>query len=306
MRLQYAIQVAIDSLSLGSLYALGALGIGLVFGVMRLINFAHGDLITIGAYSLIAPSAAAIPTLWIGAWPWPLLVTGVIIVVVIAALAVERVVFRPIRGADPATLLIASFSLSYFLQYTMLLMYGGRPKGIDVGSSLTKQIQFGSVAIAEIDIVTISATLALMLGLAGLMKWTSIGIQIRAATQDFRMARMLGVRANEIIAGAFAVSGMLAAVISILLISRIGALEPRLGINMALYGFVSTVVGGMGSLTGPVAGGFLVGIASGIIQAILPEGMRPTRDAFVFALVIILLLVRPEGLVRLKSSKERV
>ena len=304
--MHYAIQVAVDSLSLGSLYALAALGIGLIFGVMRLINFAHGDLITIGAYSLIVPSSAAIPILFIGDFPWPLLVLGVVTVVVVAALAMERIVFRPIRGADPATLLIASFSLSYFLQYTMLLIYGGRPKGVDVGSALTKQIEFGSVAIARLDIVTIAATIGLMVVLAGFMKWTSIGIQIRAATQDFRMARMLGVRANAVIAGAFAVSGVLAGIVSLLLISRVGAIDPRLGVNMALYGFVSTVVGGIGSLTGPVAGGFIVGIASGIIQAILPEGMRPTRDAFVFAIVIILLLVRPEGVVRQRSGRERV
>ena len=304
--MQYAIQVAIDSLSLGSIYALAALGIGLIFGVMRLINFAHGELITMGAYSLIIPSAAVIPTLFVGAFPWPLLIVSVVVILVIVALAMERIVFRPIRGADPATLLIASFSLSYFLQYTMLLVYGGRPKGIDIGSSLTESIQIGSAEVAKIDIVTILATVVLMLALASFMKWTSIGIQIRAATQDFRMARMLGVKANAVIAGAFAVSGMLAGVVSLLVISRVGALEPRLGVNMALYGFVSTVVGGMGSLTGPVAGGFAVGIASGIIQAILPDHMRPTRDAFVFAIVIVLLLVRPEGIVRLKSSKERV
>src|SRR5215472_8668902 len=223
--MHYAIQVAVDALSLGSLYALGALGIGLIFGVMRLINFAHGDLITIGAYSLIVPSSAAIPTLFIGDFPWPLLVLGVVTVVVVAALAMERIVFRPIRGADPATLLIASFSLSYFLQYTMLLIYGGRPKGVDVGSALTKQIEFGSVAIAKLDIVTITATIGLMAVLAGFMKWTSIGIQIRAATQDFRMARMLGVRANAVIAGAFAVSGVLAGIVSMLLISRVGAID---------------------------------------------------------------------------------
>jgi branched-chain amino acid transport system permease protein len=304
--MQYAIQVAVDALSLGSIYALAALGIGLIFGVMRLINFAHGDLITIGGYSLIVPSAAALPTIFIGAWPWPFMVAGVVAILVVVAIAMERIVFRPIRGADPATLLIASFSLSYFLQYAMLLIYGGRPKGIDVGSSMTKSIHIGPVAVAAIDLVTIGSTIALMIVLASLMKWSTIGIQIRAATQDFRMARMLGVRANKVIAGAFAVSGMLAGVVSLLVVSRTGSLDPRLGVNMALYGFVSTVVGGMGSLTGPVAGGFVVGIASGIIQAILPESIRPTRDAFVFAIVIVLLLVRPEGLIRLKSSRERV
>jgi len=304
--MQYVIQVAVDSLSLGSLYALAALGIGLIFGVMRLINFAHGELITIGAYSLIVPSIAAIPTVFIGNWPWPLLVGAVVAIVVVAAMVMERIVFRPIRGADPATLLIASFSLSYFLQYMMLLIYGGRPKGIDVGSSLTKPIEFGSVAIARLDLLTIASTAALMVALGAFMKWSNIGIQIRAATQDFRMARMLGVKANMVISGAFGVSGMLAGIVSLLLVSRVGSLEPRLGVNMALYGFVSTVVGGMGSLTGPVAGGFLVGIASGVIQAVLPESIRPTRDAFVFAIVILLLLLRPEGLVRLRSSRERV
>lgn len=302
----YVLQVVIDALSLGSLYALAALGIGLVFGVMRLVNFAHADLITTGAYALIIPSSAATATLFIGALPWPLLVAGVIATVVIIAVLTERFAFRPLRQADEATLLVASFSLSYFLQYSLLLIYGGRPKALDIGSSLSDQIMVGSVSVAKLDIVTIAVTIGLLAALASFMRWSSFGIQIRAATQDFRMARMLGVRANFVIAVAFGISGLLAGTLSLLLTARTGVLSPRMGLSLSLMGFVATVIGGMGSLAGCVLGGFLVGATSSLLQVVLPVELRPSREAFVFLVVILMLLVRPDGLIQTKSSKERV
>lgn len=304
--MQYALQVAIDALSLGSLYALAALGIGLIFGVMRLVNFAHADLITIGAYALIVPSSSAAATLFIGAFPWPLMIVGVVLTVVIVAVLMERFVFRPLRRADEATLLIASFSLSYFLQYSVLLIYGGRPKAIDIGSSLSDQVEIGAFMVSKLDLVTIAVTVVLLAALASFMRWSSFGIQIRAATQDFRMARMLGVRANLVIAIAFGISGLLAAALSLLFVSRTGVLSPRMGLTLSLMGFVATVIGGMGSLVGCVAGGFLVGATGSLLQVLLPAALRPSREAFVFLAVILMLLVRPNGLIQTKSSKDRV
>ncbi|MBJ3778070.1 branched-chain amino acid ABC transporter permease [Acuticoccus mangrovi] len=300
------IQICIDAASLGSLYALAALGIGLLWGVMKLINFAHGDFISVGAYALIVPSSAVVPTLFIGAWPAPLMIPAVILVVASIALLAERLIFRPLRTADPSTLLVASFSLSFFLQYLILMIYGARPKAVTVGSTLNAELTLGPLRTTYIDVVTISATALLLVAVALFMTRTRFGIQMRAATQDFRMARMLGVRANAVIATAFAISGILAAIVSFLIVARTGTLAPRMASQLVMVGFVATVIGGMGSLVGCILGGFVVGVVSAFLQFVLPEDLRATRDAFVFIVVILMLLVRPEGLVRLRSQKERV
>lgn len=300
------LQVIVDAMSTGSLYALGALGIGLLFGVVRLINFAHGDLITIGAYSLIVPSANAVATLYVGNWFWPLMAAAVGFVVVVFALALERVVFRPLRTADPATLLVGSFAASFVIQHTILLVYGGRPKAIDIGSGLSESIVVGTLRMHKLDAVTIIVTLALVAMLGLFLKHTPIGIQLRAAAEDFRMARLLGVRANRVIAIAFGLSGILAAAVSLLYVSRTGILAPSMGVQLVLIAFVATVVGGMGSLVGAALGGFLVGVTSVLLQVFLPIELRPHRDALVYLLVILTLLWRPEGLIQVEALKERV
>jgi len=299
-------QIAIDALSLASLYMLVALGIGLIFGVLRLINFAQGDFIAIGAYALIVPSAAVATTLFIGAWPWPLMVGAIVAIVMLAAIVTERIVFRPMRKADPTTLLIASFAISYFLQNTFLLVYGGRPKGVDVGAGLSDQYVVAGLRIQKLDVLTVVVTAALLLALVAFLKKTSIGIKIRAASEDFGMARLLGVRADGVIAVAFALSGLLAGIVSLLYVARSGVLFPRMGLPLVLFGFVATVVGGMGTLVGAAVGGFLIGAISAVLQAILPASLGNLRDAFVFALVIAILLLRPHGVVRVRASRERV
>jgi branched-chain amino acid transport system permease protein len=304
--MNYLLQIAIDAASLGSLYALAALGIGLLFGIMRLINFAHGDFITVGAYSLIVPSANVVATLYIGAWSWPAMIAAMTALVVVLALLTERVVFRPLRQAGAETLLIASFALSFFIQYVILFVYGSRAKAIDVGAALNRQITIAGLRVASLDLVTIGVMVLLIGAIALILKKTDIGIQIRAATDDFRMARLLGVRADKVIALAFAMSGVLAAAVSFLFIARTGVLFPTMGVPLVMIAFVSTVIGGMGSLVGAALGGFFVGVTSVAMQELLPADLRASRDAFVFAMVILVLLLRPQGLIALRSSKDRV
>jgi branched-chain amino acid transport system permease protein len=300
------IQIVIDALSLASMYTLVALGIGLIFGVLRLINFAQGDFIAIGAYALIVPSTSAVATMFIGEWPWPGMVAATILVVILFALITERIAFRPLRRADPTTLLIASFAVSYFIQSALLLIYGARPKAVDIGRGLADQIVIGAFSIPKLDILTIVVAGALLVGLIIFLTQTSIGIQTRAAAEDFGMARLLGVRSNRVIAVAFALSGILAAAVSLLYVARSGVLAPRMGLPLALFGFVSTVIGGVGSLPGAALGGFVVGVTTAVLQDVLPESVASIRDVFVFAAVIAILLVRPDGMVRARSSRERV
>jgi len=304
--LQAVIQNMLDALSLGSLFALTSLGIGLIFGIMRLINFAHGDLIMIGAYALIVPSSAVASTMFIGAWPPAALVAAIIFIVILFAIASERLAFRPLRRADPSVLLIASFALSFFLQNLVLLIYSGRPKGVNLWPTLVKPLLFGDIRLPSLQIVMIGVTALLLLLLVLFLRRTSIGRQMRAASEDFMMARFLGVRANRVIAAAFAISGLLAGVISLLFVVQNGVLKFDMGVPLVLAAFVGTVVGGMGSLVGAVVGGFVVGVASVFFQIVLPIEMRLNRDAWVFGLILVILLLRPGGLVRVKSVEERI
>ena len=304
--MQAVVQNIIDALSLGSLFALTSLGIGLIFGIMRLINFAHGDLIMIGAYALIVPSAAVAPQFFIGAWHPAAVVAAIVLIVILFAVACERLAFRPLRRADPSVLLIASFALSFFLQNLVLLIYEGRPKGVDLWPVLTDPFLLGDIRLPRLQLVMIGATAALLLLLVLFLKRTAIGRQMRAASEDFMMARFLGVRANRVIAAAFAISGLLAAVISLLFVVQNGVLKFDMGVPLVLAAFVGTVVGGMGSLAGAVVGGFVVGVASVFFQIVLPLEMRLNRDAWVYGLILVILLLRPGGIVKVKAVEERI
>lgn len=300
------LQNLIDAISLGSIYALVALGIGLLFGILRLINFAHGDFITIGAYALIVPSANVTAALLIGGWPLPAMIPTICLIVVIAALLTDVLVFRHLRRASSPTLMIASFAVSYIIQNGILMAYGSRPKAVDLWSGANTQVYIGALRVPMLQLITLAVTLVLMAGLTLFLKKSPYGVQMRAAADDFRMAQYLGVRGNTVIGIAFAISGILAGVVSLLYTTQSGSLSYTVGVPLALFAFVAVVVGGMGSLVGAVVGGFAIGLIVTMLQAYLPPELRAFRDAFAFACVILVLLVRPAGLVPSRGTFERV
>ncbi len=289
------VQNLIDAISLGAVYALAALGIGLIFSIMRLINFAHGELIMVGGFVIYS----------LAGQPMLVMAIAAFIVVTILALGMERIAFRPLRRAGPPTLLIASFAVSYFLQHVVLILFGSRPMGVDFLSSLGESVEFAGLRVPLLQLIAIVATVVLMVGLAFFFRASRIGVQMRAAAEDFTMARLLGVKADRVIAVAFALSGILASFVSLYLVAQTGSVSYKMGVNMVLIAFVASVIGGMGSLTGAALGGFLVGLVSVSLQAYLPEELRPYRDAFVFLLFIAFLLWRPQGLL-VRQASERV
>ena len=290
--------MAVDAASLGGLYALTALGVGLVFGVMGLVNFAHGELITVAAYAIFAALAYSLPL--------PVVICCGLLAAMFLAVATERIAMRPLRGADATTLLVSSFAVSVLIQKTLVLFVGARPKGLDFLADLQREIAIGDVSLPLLQIVTIVTCGVLLVGLTLFLRLTRFGLQMRAAAEDFQMARLLGVRADRVIAAAFAISGALAGIVSILFVAQTGLLQPRMGVNLVNLAFVSTVVGGLGSLAGATLGGFLVGAASVLFQTFLPSEIRGFREGFVFAAVILVLLVRPEGLLPQRDRQERV
>jgi branched-chain amino acid transport system permease protein len=286
----------IDAMSLGALYSLLALGIALLFGIMNLINFAYGELLMIGGYALVLLAATAVPVM--------LLATFVIVIV--AALLMDRIAFKPVRSADPTTLLITSFALSYLLQNVAIMVFGSLPRTTGVGSGLNHSFEIAGVAISRLDLTVIGVSAALIAGLVFLIRGTSIGIQMRAAAEDFEMARLLGVNADRVIAVTFAIAGLLAGVAGFFLVARSGSVSPEFGVSAVLIAFIATIVGGLGSLPGAVLAGFSLGIVTVAFQELLPEGLVPYRDAFVFVIVLLTLVLRPQGLLPQRARMARV
>ncbi|MEE8173180.1 MAG: branched-chain amino acid ABC transporter permease [Alphaproteobacteria bacterium] len=290
------LQYVIDSLSVGGLYALAALGIGLIFGIMRLINFAYGDLLMMGAYAMFLIAAAV----------WPITILGGVVVAILVALITERIAFRPLRTADPTILLAASFAVSFFLQNFVLMIMGGRALGVDIVPTLNRHLNWGEISVSLLNLFSIALSLILMAALSLFLSRTQIGVNMRAASEDVRMARMMGVRVNLVIAAAFAISGLLAGAAAIVVLGKTGLVLPAMGLRLTLVAFVATVVGGMGSLTGAVIGGYSVGILEVVLGGVLPLALLPYREAFIFAMVLLFLMYRPGGIIKVAALEERV
>jgi branched-chain amino acid transport system permease protein len=301
-----ALQVLFDALSLGSLYALGALGIALIFGVMRLVNFAHGDYISFCIFALLWPTTAATTILFLGQVPPIVLIPMVILIGAGISVLSEILVFRRLRDANPATLMIASFALGFVIKHLLLMLYSSRPKSLSILPGLVQQVEIAGARIPLLQVVTVVATIVILIALTAFLKRTRFGLEMRAAAQDFTMARMLGVRANRVILLAFAISGMLAGAIGLAVVVQTGTADINMGLSVMLVAFIATVIGGLGSLYGAVVAGFLIGGASVLMQVILPLDARPFRDAFVYALVIVVLLWRPQGLFAPRTARQRV
>ncbi|UUZ59047.1 branched-chain amino acid ABC transporter permease [Nocardioides sp. B-3] len=286
------IRALVDALYLGSLYALYALGVAMIFGIMRLINFAHASLIAAGAY------APAVTT----GQPLALRIVFAVAVCVGLALLLELVAFRSLRGADPATLPVTSFAVYVTLTAVFEAVFGSLPTASPMNDWFQLSWVAGSLYLPTINGLTLVVVGVLLIGLSLFLAKTRWGLQMRAAAEDFSTARLLGVRANRVIMLAFAISGMLAAAAAILLVGKVGTVTPTFGIIPVLFGLIAAVVGGLSSLRGAVLGGFVIGITSQLLQYFLPEDLRPFRDAFLFATVFLIPVFRPQGLISPKQG----
>lgn len=290
------LQTGIDAVNLGAIYALTALGVGLTFSVMRLINFAHGELITTAGFTVLL----------LDGQPLVIRLAGGVAASIVFALLMERIAFRPVRRASPATLLVTSFAVSYLLQHLLVLSFGARPLGVSLAPVLGESVVIGGLRLPWLQVATLAVTVLLLTGLLVFFHRLPLGIQMRAAAEDFMMARLVGIRADRVIAGAFAISGALAACIAFYQVAQLGMVSYRMGSELVLIAFVSAVVGGMGSLSGAALGGLLVGVTSIGLQTFLPQDWRPYRDAFLFGLFLIFLIWLPRGLLFRRSQSERV
>jgi branched-chain amino acid transport system permease protein len=290
-----ALQSVVDAVALGSLIGLVALGIGLVFGVMRLVNFAYGELIAAGAYALALtnhlPMGVSILTC---------------VGVVIALSLLMDLGYRPLRGAAPVTMLVATFAVSFTLQAVLFLAFDPRGKNIGVLSELNKPLEIGELRIRWVTFAAIGLGILLLAGTALILGRTSIGLQMRAASADFTTARILGVRAKNVIRFAFVLAGFLAAVVALMVSVQRPLATPTYGLTIMIPALIGVVVGGMDRLGTATLGGFSVGFATSILGEALPAGGRVFLESVVFGLVIVVLLIRPGGLFRRARAAERV
>jgi branched-chain amino acid transport system permease protein len=241
-----------------------------------------------------------------GNLPWFLLIPFVLAIGAGLSVLCEIVVFRRFRNTNPATMMIASFALGFVIRYFLLMLYSSRPKSISLLPILSQPVEILGARLPLLQLITIIVTIAILFGLVIFLRRTRFGLEMRAAAENFSMARMLGVRANRVIMGAFALSGALAGAISLIFGIQTGTADIQMGAAVMLMAFISTVIGGLGSLAGAVLAGFLLGAASVVMQVILPVDARPFRDAFVYGAVILVLLFRPQGLIAARGTKERV
>ena len=280
------LQSIIDAVALGALYALVAVGLALVFGVLRLVNFAHSELITIGAYMLALTAS----------WPLPVSIVVCLAASVALALLTERIAFRPLRNAAPATMLVTTFAVSFALQAVFLTIWGPEGKSADILGDLNRTVVNGDVVIRWVTLVELGGGALLLGGLVFLLTRTELGLQMRAAATDARAARLLGVKADRVIAAAFALAGLSAGIVALLLTVQQPLVTPTFGLQITILALVGVVVGGMDRLVSATIGGFAVGFVTSVLGDILSSNDRVFLPAFVFLLVIIVLLVRPAGL----------
>jgi branched-chain amino acid transport system permease protein len=278
-------QSIVDAVALGSLYALVAVGVALVFGVLRIVNFAHGELITAGAYALVLTdehgSLIAIVCCFAA--------------VTVLALVIDRVL-RPLRGYGPATILVATFAISFLLQSIALLAFGAQGNNVSVVPQLNRAAHIAGLHVRWVSLVSIAVTLVLLAGTGLVLNRTSVGLQMRAAATDFRAARILGIRTNLVISLAFVIGAVMAACVSILLAVQTPFVYPTFGANILIPALIGVVVGGIDRLGTATLGAFAIGFATSELGDLLNSAHRVYLDSYVFLLVIVVLLVRPEGL----------
>ena len=291
-------QTLADALALGGVYALMAVGIGLVFGVLRLVNFAYGQLIMAGAYALAFASQWDLPR-WLGI----LFCFGVVLAL---SVAMDLLVFRPLRTQSPAVMLVATFAIAFLLQSIALLAFGPLGKIASSLAPLNRPVTISGVDIRKIAIVAVVVAVVCLLLLQLLLTRTAVGLQMRAASMDFGTARLLGVRANRVIGGAVLVSGALAAVVAVMLTVQNPLVTPDFALRDTIVVLAGVVLGGLNRPIPATLGGFSIGFASGLLGGALPTNQSQYLPTFLFAAVIVVLLVRPNGLFTRRQSAERV
>lgn len=292
------LQQLINGLSLGSLYALIAIGYTMVYGILRLINFAHGDLLMVAAY-------VGVMAVGIFSWPWPVAFALALVLTGLLGVLLERGAYRPLRRAPRISLLISAIAASFLLENLALVLAGGRPKPFPVPEVFAGAISWGGVFIPRLSLMIPAVTAVLLLALFYLVYRTGVGRAMRAIARDLETVSLMGIDVNRIIALTFLVGSLLAGAGGLLWAMKYPQVNPFMGILPGLKAFVAAVLGGIGNLAGAVLGGLILGLLEILLVAFFPS-WAGYRDALAFALLILILLVRPTGLLGESLGEEKL
>lgn len=293
---EFLVQQLINALSVGSLYALIAVGLSLIFGILRLSNFAHGDMMMIGAFATLLFSQTGLGFI-------PALLLGILVAALAGAL-IERVAYRPVRGAPDVTMLLTSLALTYILENLGILLFTASPRNFPLPDWVTRAWSFGggAVTFTNINVLSLGLTVVSLAFLTWFMKRTSLGLGMRAAAEDLGAAQLVGIPVNRVIVLAFVLASAFAGLAGVLWGAQSGVVDPLMGFTPLLKAFVAAIIGGLGSLPGAVLGGYLLGALEVLIVAFSPPEVSPYRDAIVFTLLIGFLLLRPGGLLGVNTE----
>lgn len=277
-------QHTLTGISVGGCYALIAIGYTLVYGILRLINFAHGDIFMVAGYFMIFSFAVL---------PFPIAILVTLVATTVLGIMIERFAYAPLRSAPRMSIMISAIGVSYLLQNLATYLFTALPKAYPAIPGLKKIIKIGSISTSLVTILTPILTVLIVAVLLWLVNSTKIGMSMRAVSRDYEAASLMGIKLNKTISFTFAVGSLLAAVGSILYFTDRMTVFPYSGSLPGLKCFVAAVFGGIGSIPGALVGGFFIGICETIIKAV---GLSTFSDAFTFIILIIMLLVRPTGL----------
>jgi branched-chain amino acid transport system permease protein len=297
MTLTLFFQQLANALSLGSLYALIAIGYTMVYGILRLINFAHGDVFMLGAYLAFYGAATFL-------LPWWATVILAIALTTLFGIGLERVAYRPLRDSPKISIMVSAIGASFLLESAGTVVFGGRPKGVQVPDILNTVVNIGGVSVLSVSLVIPVITFAALAILLWVVYSTKTGMAMRAVSTDLDAARLMAIDVNKIVSFTFGTGSFLAALGGIMWSYKYPQLNPLMGMMPGIKCFIAAVIGGIGNITGAVLGGFLLGFLELMIVAFFPD-LSGYRDAFAFVLLIIVLLVKPTGLLG-KNQAEKV
>ncbi len=281
------LQQLINGASLGSMYALIAIGYTMVYGVLRLINFAHGDIMMVGAFLTLMGVTAGLP--------FPLAVLLGIIGTVIVGILTDKIAYKPLREAPKISLLITAIGISFFLENLFNVIFGGIPKAFPAPDYLTKVLHLGEIYLPVTVIIIPVVTVLILGGVLWVLYRTKYGMAIRALAFDIPTVKLMGVDADRIITIVFALGSALAAIGGVFYAISYPSIDPLMGVIVGLKAFAAAVLGGIGSVTGAVIGGFILGFTEIFVVALFPE-LGGYKDAFAFFFLILVLLFRPTGI----------
>jgi branched-chain amino acid transport system permease protein len=285
----YIAQQIVNGLILGSMYAMVAIGFSMIYGIVRLINFAHGDIVMIGAFVTLGLLQSLDA-------PFPVVAIGVLLAGGLMGVMIERAAFRPMRGAPQVTGFIASLAVSIMLQNLGILTLSAQPRNFSFPDNLHEVIHAGGVSFRVIDLVIMTIAVLLMCALILLVRKTKLGMAMRATAENIDVARLMGIKINRTIMAAFAIGSALAGIAGLMWGGKFGQIDPLLGYVPGLKSFVAAVIGGVGSIPGAILGGYVLGLAEVLFVGLLPPIYSAFRDAFVFATLILILLALPNGI----------